>query len=331
MISISEVQNSNLHFNIWASKVIEDPNTNKKTLESKVACETYISLGMVFKDHSLEKFTVQTKRKAFERKLWLFGHHVGDVEGEISITAEPFLRQLFCGVMTENGLSKHSGVLLNAGTEDKSIKLKVSPKIKAMLKLKDDLVNHVYKHLGKTTAKSQVNDRPAKIKEIKNLLDSLSQELLRSEKISMVSYLYDSAGELVKSQEILISVGDHLAEYSSEIDEELRQSYLKNIVHVLDRGELYLNSLGFSPEQQKEILNAKGAGSYSSKAITIRVQIGIAYQKLLYTVLLMSLEILANKVHCVAYEGTAGVREVVHRVRVRVQLLQSTRVQNTDD
>lgn len=67
------------------------------------------------------------------------------------------------------------------------------------------------------------------------------------------SFIYKGPGELMKAQEVLIDIGDHLIDYSNELEEDLEHSYMDTLTILFKRGEFMLSQLGFTKEQKEEI------------------------------------------------------------------------------
>jgi len=323
-ISMANIANASLQFCVWANKTTEEKGTHKIILESKLIGETYINVATWFKEHTGEKYSDQSKVKSFETKLWLHGINVGSIKGDICVTTSPYLRQLVCGVLTESGMGKNRSAFIK-DEEEQASKLiyRTSPKIKQMIKLKDDLISCVYQHLGKT--KNKAKNKLISVDNIKRILNELKVELEKSDKTSMTSFVYENKGELLIAQQNLIEVGRHLTEVLDEMDEELKELYFRNGLIVLNRGELFLSNLSFS-DKQKLNVDSKGKDSATkSKSLKFKVKLGLSYQRLLYECLVISLNILNQKVR-LAHAGPAEVRARLHRVLLRLRLLPHPRV-----
>ena len=295
VMSMRSIANSSLQFCLWANKTTEEKGQHKIVFESKLIGEAYINVSTMFKEHSSEKYAEQSRVKTFDTKLWLHGICVGAIKGEIMVKTSPYLRQLVCGVLTEKGMGKNSSAFIKDEEEErKKLVYKESDKIKQINKLKDQLISSVYEHLGKKKNKSKKNQ--VTIPQLKSLLTNLKIELEKSDRQSATSFIYESKGELLVGQKAFIDVGRHLSDVLDEIDEELKELYFRNALIVLDRGELALANMGFS-EKQKAFVKSKGTDNNSkSKSLKYRTKLALNYQRLLYECLVISLNILNQRV-----------------------------------
>ena len=57
------------------------------------------------------------KSVQLQKVLWSDGHNVGNVVGEIIVEYEPFMQQLFAGVMTEHGLQRSAPLVMGTGSK----------------------------------------------------------------------------------------------------------------------------------------------------------------------------------------------------------------------
>ena len=323
-ISMANIANASLQFCVWANKTTEEKGTHKIVLESKLIGETYINVSTWFKEHTGEKYSHQSKIKPFDTKLWLHGINVGAIKGDICVTTSPYLRQLVCGVLTESGMGKNRSAFIKDEEEQASkLVYRTSPKIKQMIKLKDELISCVYQHLGKT--KNKAKNKLITVDNIKRILNELKVELEKSDKTSMTSFVYENKGELLVAQQNLIEVGRHLTEVLDEMDEGLKELYFRNGLIVLNRGELFLSNLSFSDKQKLHVDSKGKDSSTKSKSLKFKTKLGLSYQRLLYECLVISLNILNQKVRA-AHPGPAEVRARLHRVLLRLRLLQNPRV-----
>lgn len=295
-LNMNDIANTSLQCCVWAYKTTEDKKQNKITFESKIVGETYINLSTMFKDHSSDQFKRQKKMKEFNTKLWLHGICVGNVKGEIEVETSPYLRQLVCGVLTESGMAKSSIMHIKDEDEHNSkLNLELSNKLKPLNDAKEELISSVYLHLGKSNKKTKSKAKVT-IDHIKKELETIHTELQKSDKQSMKSFIYEWKGQIYRAQELLIELGKHLSDFCNEVDEDLKELYFRNTLNVLDRGELSLDSMGFSENQKQEITKLGFEVAMKNKKIKIRVKLALEYQKLLYDCLFISLSILGQKV-----------------------------------
>lgn len=321
-LNMSDIASTSLQFCVWAYKTTEDKKLNKITFESKIVGETYINLSTMFKDHSNDQFGRQKKPKEFNTKLWLHGICVGNVKGVIEVETSPYLRQLVCGVLTELGLAKSSIVLMKDEEEEKSkLNMTLNPKLKRLNETKDELISSVYLHLGKT--KEKKGNVKVTIGHIKKQLEIIKAELERSDKHSMVSFIYQYKGEMYRAQELFIELGKHLSDFCDEIDEDMKELYFRDTLNVLDRGELSLDSMGFSDKQKEQIKEQGAENCFKKGTVKIKLKVSLEYQRLLYDCLFISLNILSQKVHF-SDVGPSEIRERLHRILFCLCVLQNS-------
>lgn len=293
-LDMSDIANTSLQFCLWAYKTTEEKSNNKVIFESKIVGETYINLSIMFKDHSTDVFAYHKKPKQFNNKLWLHGICVGTIKGEIEVDTTPYLRQLVCGVFTEQGLAKSAITIMKDDKEGRLVAMRrTNPKLKQLVKYKDDLINKVYQLIHKPN-NSKV-DPKIRIDHIKELLISIKRELEKSDKNSIVSFVYQDRSELNQAQEIFIDLANHLCSYSDEVPEDVHELYYKNAQNALDRGELSLDSIGFS-DRQKEIFKESNSDNWRRNPLRDKIKVCLEYQKLLYISLEASFKILGHKV-----------------------------------
>ncbi|ETW02352.1 hypothetical protein H310_05887 [Aphanomyces invadans] len=227
----AELQNTVLFGQSWLSleKLFEDAlqerlrrRTDSKEMEDLAA-----------KMNPLEASSLTSK---FEQNLTLKGHQVGVVYGSVVFTKIPDVRQLRSGVISENGISSSSSVIVGTSNDKKMRKSKVQIPIEAqrVLEKTQDLVQ-----LMSTTAK---DDKEGKIRKATKIL----RVLQTSHKASMLSWVYASTEALDETKSILLRLWQFLLENIRVRHYALRNIFYELLFYLVKRAELSdLPLLGF--------------------------------------------------------------------------------------
>ncbi|OQR91628.1 hypothetical protein THRCLA_08929 [Thraustotheca clavata] len=172
----------------------------------------------------------------FEQNLTLQGHQVGVIHGTVLFTKIPDVRQLRSGVISENGISSSSSVIVGAPANVKKSKAKVIIPMEAqrVLEKMQDLVE-----LMSNTAK---DDKEGKIRKATKILRMLQV----SHKASMLSWVYASSEALDETKAILLRLWQFLLENIRVRHYALRNIFYELLFYLVKRAELSdLPLLGF--------------------------------------------------------------------------------------
>lgn len=238
---MNEIKKCNLQFSIFTRGDDGDDLIDTGGLDEhdiRILAEAYISLIVSLKgDTNSNEYKLHSTSKKFEKKMWLNGRSVGYIKGELYLETSPFIQQMACGVMTENGVAKSSSIFKKKGKSE--FKVKIHPKMKEIKQYKEQLVDSAFTVLGTKNVTEELRNN------ITSSLSSLQKVLLSSDKESLKSFIYEGKGEIMKAQEILIDTGIHLAEYCGAVDEQFRAQYYKTLHFLMKRGELNLEYISF--------------------------------------------------------------------------------------
>ncbi|KAG9402497.1 hypothetical protein AC1031_007110 [Aphanomyces cochlioides] len=225
----SELQNTVLFGQSWLSleKLFEDAfqERMRRRVDSKDVEELTSKLNLD-----------STLTSKFEQNLTMKGHQVGVVYGTIIFTKIPDVRQLRSGVISENGISSSSSVIVGAPNDKKLRKSKVQIPVEAqrVLEKTQDLVQ-----LMATTAK---DDKEGKIRKATKIL----RVLQTSHKASMLSWVYASTEALDETKSILLRLWQFLLENIRVRHYALRNIFYELLFYLVKRAELSdLPLLGF--------------------------------------------------------------------------------------
>ncbi|OQS01582.1 hypothetical protein ACHHYP_00594 [Achlya hypogyna] len=172
----------------------------------------------------------------FEQNLTLKGHQVGVIHGTILFTKIPDVRQLRSGVISENGISSSSSVIVGLPPNLKKGKSKVIIPMEAqrILEKMQDLIE-----LMSNTAK---DDKEGKIRKATKILRMLQV----SHKASMLSWVYASSEALDETKAILLRLWQFLLENIRVRHYALRNIFYELLFYLVKRAELSdLPLLGF--------------------------------------------------------------------------------------
>jgi hypothetical protein len=222
-----EVRNTILFGQTWLSLEKSFEDALQERMKKKLDADTGNSNGMGF----LEQFV--TSR--FEQPLTLKGHQVGVVYGTILFKRIPDVRQLRCGVISENGISSSSSVIVGAPSTKKSTRKVIIPiEAQRVLEKMQDLVELM--------AVRQKDDKEAKVRKATKILKMLQI----SHKASMLSWVYVSAEALDETKSILLRLWQFLLENIRVRHYTLRNVFYELLFYLVKRAELSdLPLLGF--------------------------------------------------------------------------------------
>lgn len=267
--TIETLRNASLQAKLWR---------HKKSEEQVLAAECWLSFSHIFKQ---EKYTV-IKREApgyksfsahreseisveglsgkvttynvtrnYSERMTLSGQEVGELSGTLVLMNIPMISQLVSGVNTENGFMAQSSNYL-----ENSVKTpKGNPKVTLPLEIQQiaaitEELGGIYSSGDQREASlfssrtSDVRDQITRLKELCTLLRSTRKQ-------SMISFIYESKGDLIQAQIILLDTGEHLLRFADVTPYAVRPFYYEALIHVLRRGELDLGSLSLTEEDQK--------------------------------------------------------------------------------
>ncbi|GMF47287.1 unnamed protein product [Phytophthora fragariaefolia] len=204
-------------------------------------------------------FSEQFVTSRFEQSLTLKGHQVGVIYGTILFKRIPDVRQLRCGVNSENGISSSSSVIVGvvaAGSKKNLRKSKVVIPVEAqrVLEKMQDLVELM--------ANRQKDDKEGKVRKATKILKMLQV----SHKASMLSWVYVSAEALEETKNILLRLWQFLLENIRVRHYTLRNVFYELLFYLVKRAELSdLPLLGFDSTVATTVAGTKHTHKVSKK------------------------------------------------------------------
>ncbi|KAE9024309.1 hypothetical protein PF006_g3514 [Phytophthora fragariae] len=238
--------------------------------------QTWLSLEKIFEDALQERmkkkydadpnegmnglgFSEQFVTSKFEQSLTLKGHQVGVIYGTILFKRIPDVRQLRCGVNSENGISSSSSVIVGAVAAGSKRNLRKS---KVVIPVEAQRVLEKMQDLVELMANRQKDDKEGKVRKATKILKMLQV----SHKASMLSWVYVSAEALEETKNILLRLWQFLLENIRVRHYTLRNVFYELLFYLVKRAELSdLPLLGFDSTVATTVLGTKHTHKVSKK------------------------------------------------------------------
>lgn len=191
--------------------------------------------------------------QTFSEDLFSNGNLIGTVEGRIIVKNVPLIKQIVCGVHTENGFDLASHYLNYTISNkipgsDSIVELKIlQQETQAVLvKLMDNMSLRTFD----PAAKQRNEDIISHFKEIK-------QTLNKSYKQKSLLYNYKDEEEIITSQEIMLNLGLKLVEILDNLLIDQKKIAMEILEVILKRAEFDLGILAYNIEENKPFFNRK--------------------------------------------------------------------------
>lgn len=232
--------------------------------------QTWLSLEKSFEDALQERMkkkeanlglglSEQFVTSKFEQSLTLKGHTVGVVYGTILFKRIPDVRQLRCGVISENGISSSSSVIVGTMT---TASKKTQRKVKVVIPIEAQRVLEKMQDLVELMAVRQKDDKEGKVRKATKILKMLQI----SHKASMLSWVYGTAEALDETKSILLRLWQFLLENIRVRHYTLRNVFYELLFYLVKRAELSdLPLLGFDSTVVTNALGFKHSHKISKK------------------------------------------------------------------
>ncbi|TMW65778.1 hypothetical protein Poli38472_008420 [Pythium oligandrum] len=269
-----------------------DPKFDEEVCNTVLFGQTWLSLEKIFEDALQERlkkkfdsdpqlglnglgFSEQFVTSRFEQPLTLKGHQVAVIYGTILFKRIPDVRQLRCGVISENGISSSSSVIVGAPATKKSHRKVVIPiEAQRLLEKMQDLVELM--------AVRQKDDKEAKVRKATKILKMLQI----SHKASMLSWVYASAEALDETKSILLRLWQFLLENIRVRHYTLRNVFYELLFYLVKRAELSdLPLLGFDTTVVTNALGFKHTPKVSKKDLEFGLKLRAMLVETKYCVL----------------------------------------------
>lgn len=188
--------------------------------------------------------------KVFCEELYFNGKLIGTLEGRICVKNIPLIKQTICGVHTERGFDISSHYLTynenstnnqkNLDNDNNNITLK---EVRDLENLTNKLIVKLTESSGLTTVNKKAKESNQEILEHLNELYSI---LSISSKDTCLYYNYNNQFEILKSQEIMLKLGNYLISIIDNLRIEHLKESLKIISTLLNRAEFDLGTLAYN-------------------------------------------------------------------------------------
>lgn len=260
-----EVRNTALFGQTWLSLEKSFEDALQERMKKKYDGDASNGLGFA------ENFVASR----FEQPLTLKGHSVGIVYGTILFKRIPDVRQLRCGVISENGISSSSSVIVGGPTTKRTQRKVIIPiEAQRVLEKMQDLVELM--------AVRQKDDKEAKVRKATKILKMLQI----SHKASMLSWVYASAEALDETKSILLRLWQFLLENIRVRHYTLRNVFYELLFYLVKRAELSdLPLLGFDSTVVTNALGFKHTQKISKKDVEFGLKLRAMLVETKYCVL----------------------------------------------
>ena len=205
--------------------------------------------------------------KKVNENLWLCGRKVGTVTGSLKLSGIPTFVQLISGTNTEKGYLIQSNVYMSEETGKENLPKKISDIVRITQELQDSVQ---YK-----PGKGGISYEKEMLRKKKENFEELYKILQATQKDSMISFIYKNEKSLMKSQDVILGLGEHLVEYSKLVNYDIKPSYFKCLTLLIKRGEL---DIGYLSEEKPD-----------TKTKEEKVRIAQRYLKFFHSVCSLSL------------------------------------------
>lgn len=191
------------------------------------------------------------KQVELDKVLWHDGRNIGTLKGQISVEYEPFIQQLFAGVMTELGLKKAAPLVMGTGKKaERSVEyLQLAEHLNKLNQMNADYRMHSFGNEG--------NELDYEAFKVKDTADMIRKILIKSEKKSSISFVYSSTEQLLEMQGMFLDIADALWLKFDGMQGEIEASYCQCFEALLKRGELDLTSIGLEQDTSNHLHETK--------------------------------------------------------------------------
>ncbi|CCI47286.1 unnamed protein product [Albugo candida] len=258
-----ELRNTQLFGQTWISleKIFED--AIQERIKRKVDTDIHLDgvhVGPAAGDSSMMDQFVTSR---FEQSLTLKGHQMGVIFGTILFNRIPDVRQLRCGVISENGITSSSSVIVGTSNMNLGGRTKAARKLKVIIPIEAQRVLEKTQDLVELMSVRQKDDKDAKVRKATKILKVLQV----SHKASMLSWVYGSTEALDETKSILLRLWQFLLENIRVRHYTLRNVFYELLFYLVKRAELSdLPLLGFDSSLAAVNRDASGPKSNSKIA-----------------------------------------------------------------
>ena len=168
--------------------------------------------------------------------LYFDGNEIGSCEIDISINNVPLIRQIMCGVLTENGFEINSIHIYDnilSGNNENTLPNEITQLINTKKKLDNELIKTKDIQSKLTIDISSINGL---LKEFKKLLSETTE-------VECLYYGYSDKRDLLRGQNIMLDIGICLLKIIDKVNKDNRSIIFDILKLINERGEFYLGTL----------------------------------------------------------------------------------------
>ena len=171
--------------------------------------------------------------------LFFNGNEIGSCQIDISINSLPSIRQIMCGVLTENGFEINGIHLYDNILSGKNDEITLPEEITDLILIKQNLDNELLN--------SKENS-----KNINSLLKEIQKKLSKEIEEGCLYYGYSEKTDLFKAQNIMLDIGNTVFNIVDKVDKEKRKIIFEILRLINERGEFDLGTLSTDWFQEKK-------------------------------------------------------------------------------
>ncbi len=172
--------------------------------EGKTVVDTTPKIDSPTEDQFIKFQIFDNITRNFSQDIYFSDNVIGKVEGMIQLTNIPLIRQIMCGVHTENGFDIHTinfhfgnNLALNNGDTE-------PPELKILSSRTDNLLTNLLKGTNLTQFSTSYREISSQTSQIMN---EVKQVLEKSNKESCLFYSYSNNRDLFKAQKLMLELG----------------------------------------------------------------------------------------------------------------------------
>ena len=187
----------------------------------------------------IKTFTIQIYQnisRIYLTPLYFEGNEIGSCEIDISINNVPLIRQIMCGVLTENGFEINSIHLYDnilSGNNENTLPNEITELINTKRKLDNELIK----------TKDIQSKLTQDISPINNLLKELKKILSETIENECLYYGYSNKKDLLTGQNIMLDIGICLLNIIDKVNKGNRSLIFDILKLINERGEFDLGTL----------------------------------------------------------------------------------------
>lgn len=208
----------------------------------------YYAKGIQATGSTIEDPTVYPLKEAsirsFTEHLWKKGRKIGSISAAFHISNLPFVFQMMTGTATDDGFNVQSPVTVGfckskKGKHNLPGCMQRIKELTVRLKTFDHHRQENCNRLGLLSLSEYDSHRA--------VIEELTELLKKSDKTTMTCFLYKNTLALIRSQNILLNLGEHLLSFADLVVYDFRPYYYACLTELLKRGELDLGNLTWDP------------------------------------------------------------------------------------